>query len=62
MDFGFSQPSPEYWITSGTGASVTASDIEVIEGINSTAGNAGEATVSVLAHLWYFFAISECLL
>ncbi|PWY72723.1 triacylglycerol lipase A [Aspergillus eucalypticola CBS 122712] len=46
MDFGFSQPSPEYWITSGTGASVTASDIEVIEGINSTAGNAGEATLS----------------
>ncbi|PYH90100.1 lipase [Aspergillus ellipticus CBS 707.79] len=61
MLFGYSQPSPEYWITSGTGDSVTAADIEIIEGINSTAGNAGEATESILAHLWYFFSIATCL-
>ncbi|PYI07819.1 lipase [Aspergillus sclerotiicarbonarius CBS 121057] len=62
MLFGYSQPSPEYWITSGDGDTVASSDIEIIEGINSTKGNAGEAIESVLAHLWYFFSIAECLL
>jgi hypothetical protein len=40
---GFSQSSPEYWITSATDAAVTKSDIEVIEGIDSKAGNDGTA-------------------
>ncbi|PWY92235.1 triacylglycerol lipase precursor [Aspergillus heteromorphus CBS 117.55] len=61
MLLGYSHPSPEYWITSGTLDAVTADDIEIIEGIDSTAGNAGEATESILAHLWYFFSIATCL-
>ena len=61
MLLGYSQPSPEYWITSGDGDTVASSDIEIIQGINSTEGNAGEDITSILAHLWYFFSIAECL-
>ncbi|PYH48501.1 lipase family protein [Aspergillus saccharolyticus JOP 1030-1] len=57
---GYSQPSPEYWITSQTGVAVTSSDIEIIQGVDSTAGNAGQAITSVLAHLWYFISIGTC--
>ncbi|RAH49349.1 lipase family protein [Aspergillus brunneoviolaceus CBS 621.78] len=57
---GYSHPSPEYWITSGTGAAVTSSDIDIIQGVDSSAGNAGENITSVLAHLWYFISIGTC--
>ncbi|OJK04868.1 hypothetical protein ASPACDRAFT_1851828 [Aspergillus aculeatus ATCC 16872] len=57
---GYSHPSPEYWITSGTGAAVTSSDIDIIQGVDSCAGNAGENITSVLAHLWYFISIGTC--
>ncbi|KAL1850239.1 hypothetical protein Plec18167_007344 [Paecilomyces lecythidis] len=59
--FGFSQPSPEYWITSASGDPVTTSDIQVIQGIDSDAGNDGTATgLDIDAHKWYFNAISAC--
>ena len=58
--FGFSHSSPEYWITSGDDVTVTTSDIEVIEGIDSTAGNAGELIESVAAHEWYIIDIDGC--
>jgi hypothetical protein len=52
--FGFSHPSPEYWITSDNGETVTTSDIQVVEGIDSQEGNAGTALVdSIDAHGWY---------
>ncbi|BDD60403.1 hypothetical protein MPDQ_000811 [Monascus purpureus] len=60
-NLGFSQPSPEYWITSPTNESVTASDITVIEGIDSTAGNDGTPTgLDVDAHTFYFNHVSAC--
>ncbi|KAJ5566745.1 uncharacterized protein N7459_010127 [Penicillium hispanicum] len=58
--FGFSQPSPEFWITSGNDETVTTSDIQVIEGIDSTDGNAGTLLDSVSAHKWYIIDIDEC--
>ncbi|RAL11160.1 lipase family protein [Aspergillus homomorphus CBS 101889] len=57
---GYSHPSPEYWITSNTGAAVTSSAIEIIQGVDSSDGNAGENITSVLAHLWYFISIGTC--
>jgi triacylglycerol lipase len=57
---GFSHSSPEYWITSGDNVSVTTSDIRVITGIDSTAGNAGTLTSSTSAHNWYFVNIDGC--
>jgi triacylglycerol lipase len=58
--FGFSHPSPEYWITSGNVATVTSSDIEVIEGVGSKSGNAGTLSPDVEAHNWYLGNIDAC--
>jgi hypothetical protein len=58
--FGFSHTSPEYWITSGNDVPVKTSDITVIQGIDSNAGNAGEDIPSVDAHYWYLEDISAC--
>ena len=58
--FGFSHASPEYWITSGNGVTVTTSDIQVIQGIDSTDGNDGTLLDSTSAHGWYIIGISEC--
>lgn len=58
--FGFSHTSPEYWITSGDEETVKSSDIDVIQGVNSTGGNAGASGVSVSAHHWYIVAIDKC--
>lgn len=57
---GFNHSSPEYWITSGDNVAVTTSDIQVIQGVDSTAGNAGTTTSSTSAHRWYFEAIDAC--
>lgn len=57
MSSGFSHSSPEYWITSGDNVTVITSDIQVITGIDSTAGNAGTLTSSTSAHNWYFVNI-----
>ncbi|KAI9042047.1 lipase family protein [Aspergillus affinis] len=58
---GFTHWSPEYWITSANGVTVTAADINVVEGVGSRDGNAGEKNQSVLAHSWYFNSIFKCL-
>ncbi|CAI7615285.1 unnamed protein product [Penicillium manginii] len=58
--FGFSHASPEYWITSGNDVTVTTSDVVEVSGIDSTAGNAGEATPEVEPHNWYIVNIDGC--
>ncbi|KAJ5318141.1 hypothetical protein N7508_002649 [Penicillium antarcticum] len=58
--FGFSHSSPEYWITSGNNVAVTSSDVTVIEGVGSKAGNAGTANPDVEAHNWYLIYIDQC--
>lgn len=60
MAAGFSHSSPEYWITSGDNVTVTPSDVQIITGIDSTAGNAGTTTSSTSAHNWYFLYIDGC--
>lgn len=61
LSFGYSQPSPEYWITAATNATVKASDITVVKGIDSDKGNDGTPTgLDIDAHKWYFNAISSC--
>jgi len=58
--WGFSHASPEYWITSGNNVKVTTSDIQVIEGVGSTDGNAGTIDPDVEAHNWYIVEIDGC--
>ncbi|KAG0155567.1 Lipase, class 3 [Penicillium digitatum] len=58
--FGFSHASPEYWITVGDDTTVTSSDIDVIEGIGSMAGNAGTFDPSIEDHYWYLGHIDAC--
>jgi triacylglycerol lipase len=58
--FGFSQPSPEYWITSGDNVTVTTSSVQVIQGVGSDSGNAGTSGSSVEAHNWYIVDIDAC--
>lgn len=57
---GYRHSSPEYWITSGDNVTVTTSNVQVIEGVGSTDGNAGEGSPSTEAHQWYFFNIAQC--
>ncbi|KUM60987.1 hypothetical protein ACN42_g6149 [Penicillium freii] len=58
---GFSHASPEYWITVDNDVTVTSSDIDVIEGVGSKAGNAGTTLdPSIDDHKWYFGSISAC--
>jgi hypothetical protein len=57
----YSQSSPEYWITSGNNVSVAMSDIQVIQGVNSEAGNLGTSgPITLEAHGWYMGNMSVC--
>ncbi|KAL4904399.1 hypothetical protein BDW74DRAFT_154747 [Aspergillus multicolor] len=58
--FGFTHLSPEYWVTSDNGIFPTTMDVQVIEGVGSREGNAGEAIQSVDAHSWYLIDINAC--
>lgn len=59
--FGFSHASPEYWITNGDLDSVDASDITEVDGVDATGGNAGSSSFLIDPHLWYFNAVTACL-
>ncbi|KAL3476457.1 Alpha/Beta hydrolase protein [Aspergillus californicus] len=60
MAFGFSHISPEYWITSDNDVTPATADIQVIEGVGSRDGNAGEFPQSTEPHSWYIIDISAC--
>lgn len=58
----YTQSFPEYWITSGNDATVTAADIEVIQKSESKDGDEeaeGEG-LGITAHLHYFGDIAGC--
>jgi triacylglycerol lipase len=57
---GFAHVSPEYWITSPTGAPVTANDVQVSSGVIDLDGNQGQLGGTVTDHLWYFNGIADC--
>lgn len=59
--FGFSHASPEYWITNPDLQSVGTGDIQEVDGVDATGGNAGESSYLIDPHLWYFNAITACL-
>ncbi|KAJ6151521.1 extracellular lipase [Penicillium chermesinum] len=54
--------NPEYWITNGDLSPVGTSDVQEIDGIDATGGNAGESSYLIDPHLWYFNAVTACLL
>ncbi|KAF7158169.1 hypothetical protein CNMCM5623_002835 [Aspergillus felis] len=55
----WSQLTPEYWITSGHGLPVTTTDIQCIDGINSTDGNLGREG-TIIDHYWYMIDTRPC--
>ncbi|PYH48555.1 lipase family protein [Aspergillus saccharolyticus JOP 1030-1] len=57
---GYHHFSPEYWITSDSGVTVTTTDITEVTGVDSTSGNDGTLLDSVSAHKFYFEYISAC--
>ncbi|RAL08914.1 lipase family protein [Aspergillus homomorphus CBS 101889] len=57
---GYHHFSPEYWITSDSGVTVTTSDITEVVGVDSKSGNDGTLLDSVSAHRYYFGYISKC--
>ncbi|KAJ6081195.1 hypothetical protein N7499_006069 [Penicillium canescens] len=61
---GYAHISPEYWITSADNTTVTASDIDVVEGVLSLDGNSGTGAPLISdfhAHHWYFEKTDACL-
>jgi pimeloyl-ACP methyl ester carboxylesterase len=61
---GYAHVSPEYWITSADNTTVTASDIDVVEGVLSLDGNSGTGVPLISdfhAHHWYFEKTDACL-
>jgi hypothetical protein len=52
--------SPEYWITSASGANVTIQNIKSSTGAINVLGNVGTFGSTVGDHMWYFGAISAC--
>ncbi|KAJ5177920.1 uncharacterized protein N7500_000619 [Penicillium coprophilum] len=60
LTMGYVHVSPEYWITSPNNATVSTSDIEVIQGDVSFAGNTGTGLPLLTdfeAHIWYFVQV-----
>lgn len=55
--------SPEYWITSDDNTTVTASDVQVLEGTVNMKGNTGTGLpllTDFSAHHWYFEQADAC--
>ncbi|KAJ5932283.1 hypothetical protein N7516_006772 [Penicillium verrucosum] len=62
LSMGYVHVSPEYWITSPNNATVSTSDIKVIDGDVSFDGNTGTGLPLLTdfeAHVWYFVKVDD---
>ena len=57
---GYGHISPEYWVTSSSGAPVAAKDIKVSNGAINFWGNGGTWGSNANDHMFYFNSISAC--
>lgn len=57
---GYVHISPEYYISSGIGATPGVGDVTLYEGLTEEEGNAAWLVTDTLAHLWYFNSIAMC--
>ncbi|OCK81543.1 alpha/beta-hydrolase [Lepidopterella palustris CBS 459.81] len=60
MALGWRHVSPEYFISSANGVAVTENDVAEFVGDSETLGNAGQDSVDVNAHRWYFGNMTAC--
>lgn len=63
LAMGYVHVSPEYYITSPTNVSVSADDIEVLDGEVNFAGNTGTGAPNITdipQHNWYFEQVNAC--
>ncbi|KAJ5939219.1 mono and diacylglycerol lipase precursor [Penicillium verhagenii] len=64
LAMGYVHVAPEYWITSGNNVTVTANDVEKLEGTINWDGNTGTGAPLISdfpAHHWYFERADNCL-
>jgi hypothetical protein len=57
---GYVHISPEYYISSGIGATPDVGDIMVYQGLTGKKGNAAWLFTDMLAHTWYFNSVANC--
>lgn len=57
---GYVHISPEYYISSGIGATPGVKDIAEYQGLTEGEGNAAWLVTDMFAHMWYFNSIAMC--
>ncbi|KAF2099514.1 alpha/beta-hydrolase [Rhizodiscina lignyota] len=57
---GFQHVGPEYYINTGNLLPVSASNVQMLQGVNNILGNTAQIFTDIASHLWYFNGICNC--